>query len=183
MNPYGRALFYVCTETGESVAEKLTREGLGKAWEGDGQHRELLMGVENVRRGMATEGYRWYSAWSCYKNSRVRRISCPSSVGRSCPTYSIMWRFDWSRDRRATLQGLPTIPSGTVARGWWFEVEVHAICPILPLLEVFQEAAVVTFGASVGHSLPLSRRLRVVDCLFIRYARLNFYDSLNFSPV
>ncbi len=30
-----------------SVAEKLIREGLGKAWEGDGQHRELLMGVEN----------------------------------------------------------------------------------------------------------------------------------------
>ncbi len=67
----------------ERGAEKLIREGLGKAWEGDGQHRELLMGVENARRGMATEGYaRWYSAWSYYKNSRVRRISCPSSVGR-----------------------------------------------------------------------------------------------------
>jgi hypothetical protein len=49
------------------VADKLIREGLGKAWEGDGQHRELLMGVENVRRGMATEGYRWYSAWSYYQ--------------------------------------------------------------------------------------------------------------------
>ncbi len=35
------------TETGERVADKLIREGLGKAWEGDGQHRELLMGVEN----------------------------------------------------------------------------------------------------------------------------------------
>ncbi len=46
-DPYGRALFYVYTETGERVAEKLIREGLGKAWEGDGQHRELLMGVEN----------------------------------------------------------------------------------------------------------------------------------------
>ncbi len=54
----GRALFYVYTEAGERVAEKLIREGLGKAWEGDGQHGELFMGVENVRRGMATEGYR-----------------------------------------------------------------------------------------------------------------------------
>ncbi len=36
---YGRALFYVYTEAGESVAEKLIREGLGKAWERDGQHR------------------------------------------------------------------------------------------------------------------------------------------------
>jgi len=29
---YDRALFYVYTEAGESVAEKLIREGLGKAW-------------------------------------------------------------------------------------------------------------------------------------------------------
>ncbi len=42
-DPYGPALFYVYTE----AAEKLIREGLGKAWEGDGQHRELLMGVKN----------------------------------------------------------------------------------------------------------------------------------------
>ncbi len=46
-DPYGRPLFYVYTETGERVAEKLIREGLAKAWEWDGQHRELLMGVEN----------------------------------------------------------------------------------------------------------------------------------------
>jgi len=31
----------------QSVAEKLIREGLGKAWERDGQHRELLMAVED----------------------------------------------------------------------------------------------------------------------------------------
>ena len=43
---YGRALFYVYTESGESVAEKLIREGLGKAWERDGQHRDLLMAVK-----------------------------------------------------------------------------------------------------------------------------------------
>ena len=44
---YGRALFYVYTKAGESVAEKLIREGLGKAWERDGRHRELLMAVED----------------------------------------------------------------------------------------------------------------------------------------
>ncbi len=43
---YGRALFYVYTEAGENVAEKLIREGLGKAWERDGQHRELLIAVK-----------------------------------------------------------------------------------------------------------------------------------------
>ncbi len=42
-----RALFYVYTEAGESVAEKLIREGLGKAWERDGQHRNLLIAVED----------------------------------------------------------------------------------------------------------------------------------------
>jgi len=50
-DPSGRALFYVCTEAGESVAEKLIREGLGKAWERDGQHRELLMAVEDCTTG------------------------------------------------------------------------------------------------------------------------------------
>jgi len=44
---YGRALFYVYTEAGDSVAEKLIRGGLGKAWEQDGQHRESLMAVED----------------------------------------------------------------------------------------------------------------------------------------
>ncbi len=55
---YGRALFYVYTEAGESVVEKLIREGLGKAWELDGQHRNLLMAVEdgaerNGKRGLS----------------------------------------------------------------------------------------------------------------------------------
>ena len=48
---YGRALFYVYTEAGESVAEKLIRESLGKAWERDGQHRNLLMAVEDGAEG------------------------------------------------------------------------------------------------------------------------------------
>ncbi len=39
------------------MAEKLIREGLGKAWEQDGQHRELLTAVEdgperNSKRGL-----------------------------------------------------------------------------------------------------------------------------------
>ena len=29
------------------MAEKLIREGLGKVWEREGQHRDLLMAVEN----------------------------------------------------------------------------------------------------------------------------------------
>ena len=46
-DPSGRVLFYVYTKGGEGVAGKLIREGLGKAWERDGQHRELLMAVED----------------------------------------------------------------------------------------------------------------------------------------
>ncbi len=96
-------------ECGGEVDPRGSRVRLGK---GTGSTRNYLWVLKMVRRGMATEGYRWYSAWSYYKNSRGRRISCPSSVGRFCPTYSIMWRFDWSRDRRATLQGLPTLAVG-----------------------------------------------------------------------
>ncbi len=44
---YGRLLYYVYTQDGDSIAEKLLREGLGEAWERDGQHRELLMAVED----------------------------------------------------------------------------------------------------------------------------------------
>ena len=44
---YGRALLHVYTEAGESVAEKLIREGLSKVWEREGQRRELLMAVED----------------------------------------------------------------------------------------------------------------------------------------
>jgi hypothetical protein len=37
-------LGYVYTEDAESIAEKLISEGLGEAWQRDGQHRELLVG-------------------------------------------------------------------------------------------------------------------------------------------
>ncbi len=40
-----------------------------------------------------------------------------------------------------------------------------------------------TLRTSWRHSLPLSRRTTVVHCLFIRYARLIFSDSLNSLPV
>ena len=48
---YGRALFYVYTELGESVAEKLIREGLGEARTRDGQHRDLLLSLDRKVSG------------------------------------------------------------------------------------------------------------------------------------
>ena len=44
---YGRLLYYVYTQDGDSIDEKLLGEGLGEAWERDGQHRELLMADED----------------------------------------------------------------------------------------------------------------------------------------
>ncbi len=38
------------------MAEKLIREGLGKAWERDGQHRNLLMAVEDGARRKGNGG-------------------------------------------------------------------------------------------------------------------------------
>ena len=43
---FGRALYYVYTETGDSIDETLIREGLGVAWTRDGQHRDYLMRLE-----------------------------------------------------------------------------------------------------------------------------------------
>ncbi|MFQ6027805.1 MAG: thermonuclease family protein [Dehalococcoidia bacterium] len=45
-DPGGRFLYYVYTENGESIDEKLVREGLGRAWTRDGQHRDLLTTLE-----------------------------------------------------------------------------------------------------------------------------------------
>ncbi len=44
---YGRLLYYVYTQDGDSIDEKMLREGLGEAGERDGQHRELLVAVED----------------------------------------------------------------------------------------------------------------------------------------
>jgi micrococcal nuclease len=38
---YGRILYYVYTEGGESIDETLVREGLALAWGWDGQYRDL----------------------------------------------------------------------------------------------------------------------------------------------
>ena len=43
---YGRQLFYIYTEGGESVDEILVREGLATAWKRDGQHRDALVLAE-----------------------------------------------------------------------------------------------------------------------------------------
>ena len=43
---YGRLLYYVYTQAGDSIDEMLVSEGLAKAWTRDGQHRDLLVGFE-----------------------------------------------------------------------------------------------------------------------------------------
>ena len=43
---YGRLLYYVYTQDGDSIDEILVSEGLAKAWTRDGQHRDLLVGLE-----------------------------------------------------------------------------------------------------------------------------------------
>lgn len=45
-DPNGRLLFYVYARNGESIDEKLVREGLAQAWTRDGQHRDLLVELE-----------------------------------------------------------------------------------------------------------------------------------------
>jgi len=47
---YGRLLAYVYTESAESIAEKLIQEGVGEAWTRDGQHRDLLVELEERAR-------------------------------------------------------------------------------------------------------------------------------------
>ncbi len=45
-----RLLFYVYTRNGESIEERLVREGLAQAWTRDGQHRDFLVGLEQSAR-------------------------------------------------------------------------------------------------------------------------------------
>ena len=47
---YGRLLFYLYTESGESIDTQLIQEGLATAWTRDGQHRDLLVNAENQAR-------------------------------------------------------------------------------------------------------------------------------------
>ena len=46
----GRPLYYVYTMAGDNVEAVLIREGLGRAWTRDGQHRSYLMALEESTR-------------------------------------------------------------------------------------------------------------------------------------
>ena len=47
---YGRLLFYLYTQSGESIDTKLIQEGLATAWTRDGQYRDKLVREENQAR-------------------------------------------------------------------------------------------------------------------------------------
>ena len=51
---YGRQLFYLYTRSGESIDAALIREGLATAWTRDGQHRNLLVNLEQEARRRAS---------------------------------------------------------------------------------------------------------------------------------
>ena len=44
--PYGRPLYYAYTLVGHSIDAVLIREGLARAWNRDGQHRNYLVSLE-----------------------------------------------------------------------------------------------------------------------------------------
>ena len=50
VDPSGRLLYYVYTSAGESIDEALIREGFGRAWTRDGQHRDFLQQREIVAK-------------------------------------------------------------------------------------------------------------------------------------
>ena len=60
-DPYGRLLFYVYTEDGDSIDETLVGEGLALAWKQDGQHVDRLVGQEMDARRQGT-GCLWSAA-------------------------------------------------------------------------------------------------------------------------
>ena len=47
---FGRLLYYLYTDGGDSIDETLVAEGLAVAWTRDGQHRDWLVGVEQEAR-------------------------------------------------------------------------------------------------------------------------------------
>ena len=57
-DPYGRSLFYLYTSSGDSIDEILTREGLARAWTGDGQYMQHLIEIESMAR-KSGEGCLW----------------------------------------------------------------------------------------------------------------------------
>ncbi len=50
VDPYDRQLYYTYTSSGQSIDELLIRNGLAEAWRRDGQHRNLLIDLENAAR-------------------------------------------------------------------------------------------------------------------------------------
>ena len=57
-DPYGRSLFYLYTSNGDSIDEILIREGLARAWTGDGQYLQQLIEIESAAR-QSGEGCMW----------------------------------------------------------------------------------------------------------------------------
>ena len=53
-DPNGRLLYYVYTESGNSLDEILILEGLARAWTRDGQHRNFLIQLEANARAAGT---------------------------------------------------------------------------------------------------------------------------------
>ena len=51
---YGRLLFYLYTRSGESIDATLIQEGLATAWTRDGQHRDVLVSLEQEARRKET---------------------------------------------------------------------------------------------------------------------------------
>lgn len=47
---YGRILYYVYNERGESIDEMLVKEGFAEAWTRDGKHRDVLVAAEKGAR-------------------------------------------------------------------------------------------------------------------------------------
>lgn len=45
-DPFDRLLYYIYTDSGESIDEMLVREGYARAWTRDGQYRDTLMDLE-----------------------------------------------------------------------------------------------------------------------------------------
>ena len=47
---FGRLIYYLSTDAGDSIDETLVLEGLATAWTVDGQHRDYLVGLEQEAR-------------------------------------------------------------------------------------------------------------------------------------
>ncbi len=54
VDDFERLLYYVYTERGESIDALVVREGFGFAWRQDGQHRDLIVALEEEARAEGT---------------------------------------------------------------------------------------------------------------------------------